>query len=1136
MINPKSKVGKVFEKRDMVKVVRHPPTPDELQNPLRFVAVGPESSAIFPVRGPLAIEPPPVASRIRCDERTLQSPVSEDRIEEDVRAQKRQKIGVSSWQNPPNLDIADPQRSKRTDSCTDNLFKAYEVIDREGDSNGYETSASSYAIGLSAPILHKSSSAIIIPDSPRQRTRRTLKSNGVDLDTSDSEIYAPRAESPELTSTPPSYLRQVADSAPSSQVNVDSSDHEAHPDAALVVSIPLPVTFSKSEDHPASLGDHDMALSGGILLEATPPLSPKIVPPPPRVAPLPSTRSNSSLNDIAGSSLKSTPDNSFDPISTDTENPHSKSWLSGFKRLKTKSKRPPTSPQVVSTQHKDSVGAAEKFIPSSLLGQKAENLISQNSSASTKRDSKDLHNPPRPDFVQFVEPVTLNEDTANPILLEKKAELQVPSEPSGTITQKPPQISPADPVTMSESTVKPIPPEVRVERQVPSESSASIAKGLPQHLPEEPVNVNKATLRSTAPERKEGPRIPSKPSRKVTKDYPRLPTKGGPSYPQNPVNKIEETVMLKPSGKEVEAGTPSASTPSTKAKRKDYPRLPTKGGPSYPQNPVNKIEETVMLKPSGKEVEAGTPSASTPSTKAKRKRLETLPQADYPRSQKVASSAEVAVKVKPSDTKVGSTIPLGFTGNTNVKISQLQPSSQASPARTEEPMPVAESAVQSAAPNEMQDVAPAESPRLEEIKPKANRSKRTTKKPNRAAAGEKISLDRNAEKSVHKSVNSPKLAKAEKPNLNVIQPEQKVEEARITDTRPETNTLHEIVGAKEDELVNLTAISLPQSSLRRSKRTQPTRERIGPGHDPSEDISGDFGAPAKRKEPNRTQKPSKLAVLNVKTEQSPQDWSRWVAVNSATKVDKASAEAVDTRVLSEPSSPRGPAQYMSRPHSAGSFSSVSSSGSDSDSQDDMVLLRQAVTPAKIKPEQSIKSLGRHVSKNRALANTEGSIGKGSVPKTRQSPISISSSNHNSSKGTTEEAENHLSLKPRRDVLIADSPLRGRKAASSIPVSRPLDDSVKSKSILNEKSTPVPSTANSQGERPYSSAPGASRPINSRYPSMTDLIRQPPPTEQSRPGQVSSSISAANAGETGALSFHGLSGSSSSETSSSEEDN
>lgn len=120
MINPKSKVGKVFEKRDIVKVVRHLPTPAELQNPLRFVAVAPESSGIFPLRGPLAIEPPPVARRMRCDERTLQSPLSEDRMEEHGRAQKRQKIGNSNWQNSPNFDNADLQQAIRTDSCSDN--------------------------------------------------------------------------------------------------------------------------------------------------------------------------------------------------------------------------------------------------------------------------------------------------------------------------------------------------------------------------------------------------------------------------------------------------------------------------------------------------------------------------------------------------------------------------------------------------------------------------------------------------------------------------------------------------------------------------------------------------------------------------------------------------------------------------------------------------------------------------------------------------------------------------------------------------------------------------------------------------------------------------------------------------------
>lgn len=122
MINPKSKVGKVFEKRDIVKVVRHPPTPAEIQNPLRFVAVAPESSGIFPLRGPLAIEPPPAARQMRCDERTPQSLVSED-CTEDGRAQKRQKIGNSRWQNPSKVEIIDPQQSKCTEPYTDYCIK-----------------------------------------------------------------------------------------------------------------------------------------------------------------------------------------------------------------------------------------------------------------------------------------------------------------------------------------------------------------------------------------------------------------------------------------------------------------------------------------------------------------------------------------------------------------------------------------------------------------------------------------------------------------------------------------------------------------------------------------------------------------------------------------------------------------------------------------------------------------------------------------------------------------------------------------------------------------------------------------------------------------------------------------------------
>lgn len=951
-------------------------------------------------------------------------------------------------------------------------------------------------------MLYKPAAAIIIPESPRRRSRRTLKSNGLDMDASDSEVHAPRAESPELTSTPPPYLRQLADATPSPvQRNGERPDPEAHIDLALQVSMPLPEPFSKHEDRPANLGDCDMALDGVVLPKSIPPSSPRIVAPPPRVTPLPSTNSNSSLREFAGSSfLPSTPDDSFDPISTDTENPRS-SWLSSFKRLKTKSKRLQPSSQVVSTRPKDSASASEGFVNARSSGQEAGNPISAGSATSTKGNNQHLQYLPQAESLQFEGPVTVNEEAAKPIPPEKKAELQVPSESGGSITHEPPVPPPEEPLTVNKVTFKPIPSQKQAEPHAPSRSSGSITQEPPQPSPEEPVTVDKATVRPIPPEKKAESHVLFESGGSVTKELPQPPPEVGPSRPQISVTMVKETLMLKSSGKE-----------------------------------------------------AGTPSASTSSTSVKRKRPQSLPQADPPRSQKVKTSAEAAVKSKPLDTKLGSTTPL----STTINRGQLQPSSQASSARTEDSIPVAESAVQPKASKEMQVAAPAESSKGKGRKLKANGTTRTTKKPNGAAVGEKMLADRKAEKSVHKSANTPKVSKDdEEPKLKaVIQPEEKLKDARIADTRLEPNTLEENTSVKEHNLVGLTTDSLPKSSLSRSKRSRSTlnspgdrsedssttkRSRNGPGPPPG-DLSGySF---ARRKESYRTQKSSKPVVLNDGAEQRPQDEPRRTAVNSTTKVAKTLAGTVDTRILAEPSSPRGPAQYMSRPHSAESLTSVSSSGSHSDSQDDMVLLRQAVTPAKTKTGQGLKSLGHHVSNSRVLANIEGSIDKGPVSTTAHSPISISSRNSDSSEGSgseshAEEPESHL-LKLKRDldssILIRNSPPRGRKPTSSAPVPRRLDYSATSRSILDEKSTPVPSKANLKGERPTSSsAPGGSRPSNSRYPSMTDLIKKPRPTEQSRPGKIAPPKSAATAGGTSAFPFHSFSGSSSSETSSSEDD-
>lgn len=924
------------------------------------------------------------------------------------------------------------------------------------------------------------------------------------MDTSDSEVHAPRAESPELTSTPPPYLRQLADAAPSSgQRNVDSTDPEAHPDLALQVSMPLPESFSKHGEHPANLGDHDMALDGGVFPEAMPPSSPRIVPQPPRVAPLPSARSNSSLRDFTGPTLlPSTPDDSFDPISTDTENPRSKSWLSSFKRLKTKSRGLQPSTQVVSSRPEDSARVGEGFLNPRSSGQELENSFSPGSATSTKGNSKQLQHLPQADVVQFSVPVAANQDTAKPAPPEMKAELLVPFRSGGSLNKEPPQTSPEEPLTMDKVAVRPTPSQKRAEPHVPSGSGGSITQEPPQPSPEEHVPVNKVIVKPIPPEKKAEPHVPSESGGSIAKEPPQASPEVGPSRPQISVTMIKETVMLKPSGKEVEGGAPSSSA------------------------------------------------------SAKRKRSQPLTQAGLPRSQKVASSAEAAIKSNPSDTNLGSMTPL----STTVNRSQPQPS-QASSARTNESMPMAQSASQPKTSKEMQVAASAESSKDKENKLKANRATRTTKKPNGTAVGEKMLAGRKAEKSVRKSANTKKVAEDEEPKVKaVIQPADKAGNARKADTRPEPNTLDENASAKEHNLVGLTTNLLPKSSLRRSKRSRSTlnspgprsedswtstRSRNGPGPPPG-DPSGDSGPPfARLKDPNRAQQSSELVVLNDGTEQSPQDEPRWTAVNSTAKLGNTLAGTVDSRILSEPSSPRGPAQYMSRPHSAESLASVSSSGADSDSQDDIVLLRQAVTPAKTKPEQGKKGLGLYVPNSRVLTNIEGSIGKGPVSKTAHPPISISSRNSDSSEGTgaeshSEEHESHLPLKSRRDldpsILIPNSPPRGRQLTASTSAPRSLDYPATSRSILNDNSTPVSSKANPKGEHPpFSSVPEGSRPSNSRYPSMTDLIKKPRPAERSRPGKIAPLKSAAPAGGTGAFPFHGFSDSSSSETSSSEDD-
>ncbi len=127
MINPIYRVGEVFKGQDIVRVERYPPTSDEIKNPLRFVAVGPESSGIFPRRSPLplplpaepsmpvlAIKPATLDKLMRQDGEIALPRVSVEPVDDAGRARKRRKIEIQSGQNSASIEITDSQRSQRT--------------------------------------------------------------------------------------------------------------------------------------------------------------------------------------------------------------------------------------------------------------------------------------------------------------------------------------------------------------------------------------------------------------------------------------------------------------------------------------------------------------------------------------------------------------------------------------------------------------------------------------------------------------------------------------------------------------------------------------------------------------------------------------------------------------------------------------------------------------------------------------------------------------------------------------------------------------------------------------------------------------------------------------------------------------
>lgn len=224
-------VGEVFDdlpgstdiSRSIVKVVRCPPTPDELENPLRFVSLAPESSA-RPQKRRLTQFAGATGHNQHGGENE-QHWGSDNLIDDDGRASKRRKLqnpishsmlgldrpnfpseglqdGVynssqtSAGRLSPCRQVLDSPRSslrKRTYVASERVYRA----DGKAEDNSYGTPMS---LSLNSPQIDPSKlhDPIAIPDSPPSRDGPSVDGN---IRSTKSELHALRSESPELGSS-----------------------------------------------------------------------------------------------------------------------------------------------------------------------------------------------------------------------------------------------------------------------------------------------------------------------------------------------------------------------------------------------------------------------------------------------------------------------------------------------------------------------------------------------------------------------------------------------------------------------------------------------------------------------------------------------------------------------------------------------------------------------------------------------------------------------------------------------------------------------------------------------------------------------------------------------------------------------
>lgn len=275
-------VGEVFDdisgntdiSRSIVRVVRSPPTPDELENPLRSISLAPESSARPQKRSLTRL--PGVFLDDQHRGENAQRWGSDSLIDDDVRASKRRKLQnlishtvlgsdrpifsseslqervytssrTSARRLSPNRQIIDSPRSslrKRMYVASGRLYKA----DDKAEDNSYGTPMSLSLNSPSRADSSKSYDLVAIPDSPLRRDASPANRNI--LRATNFEPHAPRSESPELGSTNNRGVLHGSGVTSTQEARLGTRVLQGHVESPLVTPEPVKNESDRLGDQP----------------------------------------------------------------------------------------------------------------------------------------------------------------------------------------------------------------------------------------------------------------------------------------------------------------------------------------------------------------------------------------------------------------------------------------------------------------------------------------------------------------------------------------------------------------------------------------------------------------------------------------------------------------------------------------------------------------------------------------------------------------------------------------------------------------------------------------------------------------------------------------------------------------------